>query len=174
MPQGISYRGIVYDKPKVFVSYRWGEYENWVEKFSGDLTDKGVDVIHDRTVRRAHPDEKISNFIIRLMKGMESSHAFIPIFTPGYLERIKYPRPSTPTPDGFVLDEFQLSLGLARKREIETIAVLKEGSFDNLPKPFNQENSLDMRDDKAYEGNINILTEYLFFHRVIKQKNEYY
>lgn len=155
-------------------SYRWGEYENWVEKFSGDLTDKGVDVIHDRTVRRAHPDEKISNFIIRLMKGMESSHAFIPIFTPGYLERIKYPRPSTPTPDGFVLDEFQLSLGLARKREIETIAVLKEGSFDNLPKPFNQENSLDMRDDKAYEGNINILTEYLFFHRVIKQKNEYY
>lgn len=170
----ISFRVAAFDTPRVFISYRWGKHDDWVSQFASVLIERGIEVIHDRTLRISCPKLSTSDFLVHLMKNLQSCHVFIPIFTPEYLMRIGYREgkelADEPIEDGFVYDEYQAALLLGSRREIETVAVLREGSFEHLPEPFTQNNTLDMRSPSNYEANISILCHHLLFYRAIKQK----
>jgi TIR domain-containing protein len=160
--------------PRVFISYRWGNQDAWVDQFVNDLVRSRIVVVYDKDLQRQYPDKDRYELTSRLMLMMSSCHAFIPIFTPSYLKRAGYVngRPiHRNDEDGFVFDEFQKSLLLGSRRQIETIAILRDGDFSDLPKPFHERNILDMRRSEDYQANMSRLIHYLMFERAIKQKD---
>jgi len=161
----------------VFISYRWENEAQiqWVRKLAHTLSTLEVAVLLDQLDRslasrvdmRTWPREalEISCFI----RKMQCCHVFMPIFTPGYLDRIGYPNgaPVGSTEQGWVFDEFQESLALGAARRIETIGVLREGNFGDLPTPFNESNTLDLRTEEGYERQLVRLGLYLHEERAV-------
>jgi len=139
------------------------------------LIAREVDVILDQfeAVATSHPDVRTwsqrEGAIARLVSRMGICHAFLPIFTPGYLDRIGYRagRPKRSTEQGWVFDEFQESLLLGNQRRIETVAILRQGEFVDLPPPFHEGNTLDLRTEDDYDRKLLGLALYLHERRAV-------
>lgn len=168
----VNYTVVMHDTPRVFISYRWGKHDEWVNRFAMDLVGRGVEVIHDRSLRQVYPTEATIDFLSRLLNSMHECHAFLPIFTPDYLERIGYRNGQklNRIDDGVVFDEFQKSLLLGRRKALETIAIVLDGDYAYLPKPFTEKNTIDMRNPDNYEKRLGFLSQYLHLNRAVKQR----
>src|SRR5215467_16399779 len=114
-------------RPRAFVSYRHQERKNqqgadefnrmhreWVLQFAEDLRHQGVDVVNDVRVRRlVNPlfngnAEKSPLMADIMVAALYVCHAFIPVITPGYLDRLgcgNYESQRS-AEDGYVLEEF--------------------------------------------------------------------
>lgn len=170
----ISFQVTEHELPAVFVSYRWGEDDAWVDQFVSDISKRGIAVIYDRWVQEKLEWQSEEEIVNALLSSMEQCHAFIPIFTPEYLRRAGFvdgvPISGTHIDDGVVFDEFERSLLLSHYKRIETIAVLLAGKANILPRPFNESNILDMRSLNQYEAQVNRLCGYLHNDRSVKNR----
>lgn len=171
-----SFSATLWDRPSVFISYRWGEDDDWVDKFASDVRRNGVEVIYDKWASHDWDYDDTEDLLDKLFIAMGLCHAFIPIFTDGYLRRAGFKdgvvTTSTNTDDGIVFDEFQRSIVLSQHEQIETVAVLLRGSESILPPPFNVDNILDMRDASAYDAQMQRLAQYLQVGRAIPNKGD--
>lgn len=164
-------------RPRVFISYRWESqaHMDWVSWLAQSFLARAVAVVLDQFEPPLDSDPDVRSWsqregaIARLVHRMATCHAFIPVFTPGYLERVGYQagRPKKATEQGWVFDEFQQSLVLGSQRRIETIAILREGDFNDLPSPFHEGNALDLRADDNYDRKLDGVALYLHERRAV-------
>ena len=171
-----SFSAKIWDHPRVFISYRWGENDAWVDRFVSDIHRNGVEIIYDKWANSQWEYADTEEFLDKLFIAMGQCHAFIPIFTPDYLLRAGFVSgkaiTDTNADDGIVFDEFERSIVLSQHKQIETIAVLLKGSSRMLPAPFNLGNILDMRDNSRYDTELQRLVRYLHFGRAVTNKGD--
>ena len=174
----ISFTVDAHESPAVFISYRWGENDKWVDKYVSDLSSKGIGVVYDRWLYEKWKGDDIGLFVQSLLNSMNQCHAFMPIFTPEYIKRAGFLKgksiKGTHPDDGVVFDEFEHSILLSQYKRIETIAVLLKGTAGDLPEPFNENNILDMRDSGLYEAQVQRVALYLHNCRAVKNRGPYH
>lgn len=173
------------EKPRVFISYRNEDnpHINWVRCFAEDLIQRDLTIVLDQFKQEqidTHIDTTFgpSEGLHLWITCMRGCHAFIPIFTPGYIDRIGSEQPRTRNEinegkDQWIEYEFQLSLKLGHMRLIETIPILRSGSFSILPPAFHKGNTLDLRSERDYHAKLDSLAVYLKEHRAVPSAPSY-
>jgi hypothetical protein len=177
-------------RPRAFVSYRHAErtqgpdaedfnrrHRDWVRKFAADLRGQGVDVVDDVRIRRLvdplfNGKAETAPFVADItVAALYVCHAFIPVITPGYLERLGYGdyKPQKSFEDGYVFEEFNGACALAQAGQQELVPVLREGALEEierLPLNFNRRTMFDLRAESSYEDDLERLAErlHLGFH----------
>jgi hypothetical protein len=170
--------------PRAFISYRHIEDESgsshinekhraWVETFVADLRRWSVDVIFDSDIRMLFQPytAKDPHLVPALAEFSAISsyicHAFIPILTPAYIDRIGYAdyEPQRGTKQSFVLEEWHFAMHLANARVIQYIPVIRAGEPERmatLPIGVGPENAFDMRDPAHYEHQVRFIAERVY------------
>jgi hypothetical protein len=161
---------LVHIHPKVFISYTWesDEHKLWVRKLATELLQHDIDVFFDGLIPAGYEDyDRFS--VNEIAQRLQGCHVFMPVFTHSYLAKIGWHdgRPTGSGPDGWVFDEWQLSLRLGKHRMIETIPVLREGEPARLPRPFSADNIVDLRPGQDHTGRLARLIEYIRDERAV-------
>lgn len=178
--------------PCVFISYRHSEASGtadadafndrhiaWVEQFARDLGTLGVEPVIDARLRHLfggmfNSDPKTEPAIANLaLASIAACHAFVPIITPGWVERIGYGtfEAQRTWQDGYVFDEWQQACAMAKAGQIEILPVFRAGGLENaLNLPFVRRAGIvfAFEDDAPYEQNIELLADYLHHQRAVK------
>ena len=174
-----------YRQPRAFISYRHREFVGvpgadelnqqhvaWVRQLSLGLRMRGVEVVDDARVRRLinplfHGQAETAPLAADVaLAAMCVCQAFIPIITPGYLERLgygNYERQAS-CADGYVLDEFQQACAMAQAGQQEIVPVLRAGdleAIERLPLGFNRQTMYDLREGTSQEDTIELIAERL-------------
>jgi hypothetical protein len=94
-------------------------------------------------------------------------HAFIPILTPSYIDRIGYAdyTPQTGTKMSFVLEEWEFAMHLANAEVVQYIPVVRAGEPERmaqLPLGLGPDNAFDMRDPQHYPHQVRFIAERLY------------
>ncbi len=179
--------------PRVFISYRHTErtgtpdaddfnrqHVEWVEQFAHDLAAHGVEPVLDARVRQiAGPlfdtdlatEPGIANLT---MASIHVCHAFLPIITPGWVERIGYGNfeEQRTWQDGYVFDEWQTAAASAMAGQIQIVPIFRSGGLENaleIPLIRNAGILFAFEDDAPYEDNIGLLADFLHNGRAIAQ-----
>lgn len=179
--------------PRVFISYRHVEATGtagaddfnarhiaWVEQFARDLGTLGVEPVLDARLRLLFggmfdTDPKTQPAIANMaLASIGVCHAFLPIVTPGWVERIGYANfeAQGSWQDGYVLDEWQQAAAMAGAGQIEILPVFRHGGLENalnLPLVRKAGIVFAFEDDAPYEQNIGLLAEYLHNKRAVKR-----
>jgi hypothetical protein len=177
--------------PRVFISYRHGEHRGipdaearnrahvvWVEQFARDLASLRVEPVLDARIRilagnlfGSDPvtEPAIANLALA---SIHCCHAFLPVITPGWVERIGYANfePQRTWADGYVFDEWQQAAASASAGRIQIIPLMRGGRLDqalNLPFVLNAGILFDFTDDARYEDNVVLLAQYLHNGRTV-------
>jgi hypothetical protein len=179
--------------PRVFISYRHVEavgtagaadfnarHIAWVEEFARDLGALGVEPVLDARLRLLFggmfdSDPKTEPAIANMaLASIAVCHAFLPIVTPGWVERIGYKNfeAQQSWQDGYVMEEWQQAAAMAGAGQIEILPVFRHGGLENsLNLPFVRKTGIvfAFEDDAPYEQNIGLLADYLHNQRAVKR-----
>lgn len=170
-------------RPRAFVSYRHIEYEEaaevdalnvahrqWVEKLACDLENLGVEVVFDGKLRellRRHTRKDPYHVPFVAEVSTISSlvcHAFIPILTPSYVDRLGYAG-YQPQPDAkwsFVQEEWQIGCFYCNAGAMQFVPIVRAGEPEKmaaLPLGVGPENGFDMRDPQHYELQVRFIAQ---------------
>ena len=170
--------------PSAFISYRHTEYDAgadvdvlnrqhraWVEQFVSDLRGNGVEAIFDGHIRELfQPYTTKDPFHVAFLAELSTiacliCHAFIPVLTPSYIDRLGYAgyRPQTGARQSFVLEEWQLGHFYCNHGVMQYVPVIRAGEPERmaaLPLGVRPDNAFDMRDpvqirfiaERIYQG----------------------
>jgi hypothetical protein len=179
--------------PRIFLSYRHAEHGQgadaaarnsahvaWVHQFARDLAACRVEPVLDARIRQIagqlfDTDPETEPAIANIaLASIHVCHAFLPIITPGWVERIGYADFSAQSSwqDGYVLDEWQQAAASARAGRIEILPIFRAGAIErslDLPLVRGAGIVFDFTDDADYEHNIELLADYLHRSRRISQ-----
>lgn len=161
----------VMEPPRVFVSYRWESEAHiaWVTKLVREVQARDVVVYLDRDIEPILNTNPRAGRFEKVFSHIAKAHVFMPILTSGYLTGIgegeKHGDGSFS--DGWVYDEWQISLGLQEGRQQEAIPILREGDIDALPFGWHRANTLDLRDENFWTERLDRLAQYLHHDRAI-------
>lgn len=157
-------------RPRAFISYRHTEHEamgdvdsasarhrQWVMQFAADLRASGVDVVYDQDLRDVFATRSTKDPWMIEFLGEASSlcpllcHAFIPILTPSYIERLGYGgyQNQSSSAWSFVQEEWQIAIGFVNGGVMQYIPVIRAGDRDRmaaLPLGLGPDNAFDMTD----------------------------
>lgn len=171
--------------PRVFISYRHSERSGtpdaadfnrrhvaWVEQFARDLGSLGVEPVLDARVRQLvgplfDTDPTTEPAIANLtLASIAVCNAFLPIVTPGWVERIGYGefKQQSSWQDGYVFDEWQQAAASARAGKIQIVPIFRDGGLEHavdLPLIRKAGIVFAFEDDAPYEQNLELLAEYL-------------
>ena len=156
-------------RPRVFLSYRHAEAQDgeeaaqinashraWVEQFASDLAEFEIEVVWDKLMqdvlrKRTNVDPACLPFSAEISRICPAiCHAFVPILTPRYLERIGI---IDGTQENYMLfggvqEEWLTGTSLASNRSIDVQSVLRSGQpedFDPVPYLYKRHGMMDMR-----------------------------
>jgi hypothetical protein len=170
-------------KPRAFISYRHIEHESgeaqnalnaahrkWVETFVQDLSRCDVDVIYDGHLREIfRPYTDLDPLMVPFLAEVSSiccivCHAFIPILTPSYIDRLGYAgyERQSETKLSFVLEEWQFGMFYANAGVMQYIPIIRSGEPERmaaLPLGVSPENAFDMRDPLHYDLQVRFIAE---------------
>lgn len=178
-------------KPRVFVSYRHSEAEGaadadiintahkaFVERLVDDLRDCAVEVVWDRDMQavlatRSDIDPQVLPFSAEISAICPLiCHAFLPVLTPRYCERIGIVggREQGWMSFGGVLEEWMTALRFISARVIEPMPIVRSGEpndFTDVPFVVTRRGIYDMRPQNAahYDGALCQLVGYLHYER---------
>lgn len=175
-------------RPRAFISYRHGEaaggsaahinaeHRAWVEQFAEDLESWHVDVIWDRFMQEALrtqasiPPEHLPFAAEISTICPPLCHAFIPVLTPRYVERLGIGVPGGKMLTGGVQEEWMTAARYVDARMMNSIPVVRRGDhdyFDELPWAMKRHGGYDLRDDNAehYETSVKKIAGFLHFER---------
>lgn len=179
--------------PRVFISYRHSErsgtpdaaeynrrHIRWVEQFARDLASLRVEPVLDARVRQIvaqlfDTDLTTEPAVANLtLASIPVCHAFLPIITPGWVERIGYANFESQQSwqDGYVLDEWQQAAATARAGRIEIVPIFRTGGLENalsLPLVRGAGIVFDFEEDANYEQNLVLLADFLHNGRAIER-----
>ena len=133
--------------PSLFISYRWGDEEHnaWVSRFASDLEARGYDVIFDRQVQAKRNPLPVPELVSLMLK----CNLFVPILTEPYRRRVEMrPGANAVIEDGWVYDEFQITLHLGKIGRLQFIGIWRSGPV--VPSPLRPDTVNDFRDDDSY------------------------
>jgi hypothetical protein len=178
--------------PRVFISYRHAEktggpeaevynlqHRNWVERFARDLATYRVEPVLDLRLRQIvgrffDSDPTTEPAIANIaLAAIPICHAFLPILTPGYAERVGFGgfESQTRWQDGYVFDEWQSAMALSLAGKIQMLPiwrnVLAEKILD-FPSVLHAGVIFDFTDETAYEENLETLPTMLHFERTVQ------
>jgi hypothetical protein len=171
-------------RPRAFISYRHIEHEDdlgdprnalhrgWVEKLVADLGRWNVEPVFDghiREVFRQYTTRDLSMVPFLAEFSAITSltcNAFIPIFTPSYIERLGYGgyERQTSTKWSFVLEEWHFGMHYVNAGVLQYIPIVRAGEPERialLPLGVGPENGFDMRDPADYDLQVRFLAERL-------------
>ena len=170
-------------RPRAFISYRHVEHESgndaeelnrhhraWVEAFVGDLSACGVDAVFDGHMRDlfrplTSKDPGQVQFLAELSSiGCLICHAFIPILTPSYIDRLGYAgyQRRDGAAQSFAFEEWQLGTFYCNAGVMLYVPVIRAGEPERmaeLPLGVGPENTFDMRDQKVYRLQLQFIAQ---------------
>ncbi len=178
-------------RPRVFLSYRHAEAEGgddaarinaehkaWVEKFAIDLGAYEIDVIWDKLMQdalreRAEVDPEKLPFSAEISRICPMiCHAFVPVLTPRYLERIGIfdGEQKNVMAFGGVMEEWLGAIKLVSERHMDVQAVVRSGreeDFAPLPYLIKRPGIMDMRpgNEAHYKRSIQLIAGRLHHER---------
>jgi hypothetical protein len=171
-------------RPRAFISYRHTEHEDdpadsrnamhrsWVETFVADLGKWNVEPVFDGHIRDAfrqytQKDLSLVPFLAEFSAITSLiCHAFIPILTPSYIERLGYGgyERQNATRWSFVLEEWHFAMHYANAGVMQYIPIVRAGEPERiaaLPLGVGPENAFDMRDPVHYQHQVRFIAERL-------------
>ena len=134
---------------RIFLSYRWENdlHREWVRGLADSLDERGYDVILDQFAMEQPISEMISL--------IATCSIFMPVLTDGYFERIDVGDGPVVShefmKDGWVFDEYQVALSLAKIHRLKIAGMWRSGRLRDV---FTTDNTIDMRDDRRMEMNL--------------------
>ena len=170
-------------RPRAFISYRHIEHETgaaqdtlnaahrqWVETFAADLSKWQVDAVFDGHLREIfRPYTAQDPFMVPFLAEVSTicsliCHAFIPILTPSYIERLGYGNyePQRETKLSFVQEEWQIAIYYANTGLMQYIPIVRAGEPERmaaLPLGGSPDNGFDMRDPADYPHQVRFIAE---------------
>ena len=173
-------------RPRAFISYRHAEYDGggdadalnrehraWVERFVHDLREAGVEAIFDGHLRElfrpyTEKDPLQVQFLAELSTiGSLICHAFIPILTPSYIDRLGYAgyERQSGAAASFAFEEWQLGCFYSNHGVMQMIPVIRTGEPERiaaLPLGVSPDNAFDMRDPTHYPLQIRFIAERIY------------
>ena len=177
--------------PRVFLSYRHREHSAgpqaealnkqhiaWVEQLARDLAAMRVEPVLDARIRQLAgqlfgtdptTEPAIANIALA---SIHCCHAFLPVITPGWVERIGYAgfQQQRTWEEGYVLDEWQQAAASAEAGRIQIVPLMRGGRLEqslDLPLVLDAGILVDFTDDDHYEDNVVLLAQYLHDRREV-------
>ena len=170
-------------KPRAFISYRHTEHEAghaadtlnrqhraWVERFVADLKANGVEAVYDGHIRDwfgpyTTKDPFQVAFLAELSTiGCLICHAFIPILTPSYIDRLGYRdfQRQSEAVQSFVHEEWQIGCFYCNHGVMQYIPIVRAGEPERmarLPLGVAPETAFDMRDPADYPVQVRFIAD---------------
>jgi hypothetical protein len=170
--------------PRVFMSYRHREFADgpdaearnrrhvaFVEQLAADLRNWGVEVVYDGRIRRmvqpllTTPAEQVPIVADLTVASIAVCHAFMPILTPGYIERLGFAgyEQQSSAEDGYVLEEWQIGMTQVVNGKQDYIPVVRAGdiaAYQRLPLGV-AGRAFDLRDGVDYEDTVERIADTL-------------
>lgn len=174
------------ERPRAFISYRHAEYDGesdsdalnrqhraWIERFVHDLHLSGVEAIYDGHMRELfRPHTAKDPFHVAFLAelsviGCLICHAFIPVLTPSYIDRLGYAgyQPQPGARHSFVFEEWQLGCFYCNHGVMLYMPVIRAGEPERiamLPLGVSPDNTFDMRDPAQYTLQVRFIAERIY------------
>jgi hypothetical protein len=134
--------------PSFFVSYRWESeaHQRWVARLVHDLKGRGYDVYFDQDVQtECHETMPVPELVSLVLR----CNRLLMVLTEGYLERIQPNAARGTLKDGWVWDEYQMAIHLAKIGRLKSWLVVRRSG--ELPDWVSADQVWDFRDDSRYE-----------------------
>ena len=173
-------------QPSAFISYRHADYETgedadvlnrqhraWVAQFVHDLRQCGIEAIFDGHIRDLFQPYTTKDplrvaFLAELSTiGCLICHAFIPVLTPSYIDRLGYAgyHRRDEARQSFVFEEWQLGLYYCNHAVMQHIPVIRAGAPElmaALPLGVTPDNAFDMLDPADYPLQVRFIAERIY------------
>lgn len=171
-------------RPRAFISYRHAEYDAvadaealnvqhraWVEGFACDLDRCGVEAVYDGHLRELFRPLVQKDPLIVLFLAEASTisclvcHAFLPILTPSYLDRLGYAgyQRHDHAVHSFVFEEWQIGQYYANAGVMQYVPIIRAGDRDRIAAipqlGVSPDNAFDMRDPEDYALQVQFIAQ---------------